>query len=213
MKICPSCLIEKPFDEFHRDMGKKDYCSTYCRVCARARSRKNYIENRDVRLAQQRSYKERNKESVQKSWRRYQDLNREKLADYHKEYHRRNREARILKYTTDINYRIKTLLSGAKQNAKARNLTFDVDLTSMVALFHAQSGRCALTSIDFEMSIRETGRTNPFAPSIDRIDCSKGYQHGNVWFVLSIVNMAKNEFSTADFDRMCRARVEMLDAG
>ena len=53
-----------------------------------------------------------------------------------------------------------------------------------------------------------TGRNHgegrgPWSPSIDRIDNSRGYVLDNIQLVTVMANLAKAEFTIADFERMC----------
>jgi hypothetical protein len=55
-------------------------------------------------------------------------------------------------------------------------------------------------------------RVNPKRASMDRIDSSKGYTRDNVHLVCYCVNIAKREFTDADFVGMCRAIARAGDA-
>lgn len=62
---------------------------------------------------------------------------------------------------------------------------------------------CAVTSVAFRYD-RSIGSsfTNPYAPSIDRIDSSLPYQVGNIQIVLATVNFAKNAMTMSDFTQV-----------
>ena len=51
----------------------------------------------------------------------------------------------------------------------------------------------------------ETQTEDPWKPSLDRIDSSKGYLKGNVRFVTVMANLAKGTFSDAELVRFCQA--------
>jgi predicted molibdopterin-dependent oxidoreductase YjgC len=71
-----------------------------------------------------------------------------------------------------------------------------------------QNGKCKLTNIDFTFKLKETQKNfNPFNPSIDRIDSSKGYTKDNVRIVCVIVNLALNEFGEENFKIMCQSYI------
>ncbi len=62
---------------------------------------------------------------------------------------------------------------------------------------------------------RERGielRRGPWAPSLDRITPSLGYTDGNVQIVTVIANLAKSDFTTEHFLKMCFAAVENMQA-
>lgn len=67
-----------------------------------------------------------------------------------------------------------------------------------------QKGRCALTGAVMR---KATGLMDPFCPTIDRIDSSKGYTPENSQLVTLQVNLAKNNMSEDDFIKMCRSVV------
>ncbi len=62
---------------------------------------------------------------------------------------------------------------------------------------------CSVSGVAFnyDRSIG-TSFTNPYAPSIDRIDSLLPYQVGNIQIVLSAINFAKNSMSMSDFTKV-----------
>lgn len=80
---------------------------------------------------------------------------------------------------------------------KARNRDKNTDLTLeyLDQIWKIQNGRCALTGKEFKQykdSLEwEKDTSNPWKPSLDRIDSSKGYIQGNVRFICIIANFAK----------------------
>lgn len=82
---------------------------------------------------------------------------------------------------------------------------FDLTIEHAWSLFEGQNGRCALTNepIRFEsQSSRRKGKVQ--TASLDRIDSSKGYVEGNVWWVHKDVNRMKNDFPLDRFLDVCR---------
>jgi hypothetical protein len=53
------------------------------------------------------------------------------------------------------------------------------------------------------------GKTNPFAPSIDRINPSIGYTKDNIRLVCASVNFALNEFGEDIFRKICKAYLSL----
>ena len=66
-------------------------------------------------------------------------------------------------------------------------------------------GTCARAGIAFSTSM-----TGPFAPSIDRIDTTRGYVLGNCQLVCALYNFAKNKY-TDDVLFVARALVRTSD--
>lgn len=94
---------------------------------------------------------------------------------------------------------------------RARYRERDYDLTPDVILgmLKKTKDRYEVTGLDFDYRPRanQDWRTNPFAPSLDRINNNSGYGSGNVRLVCACVNYAINEFGLEIFDKICRAFV------
>jgi hypothetical protein len=109
---------------------------------------------------------------------------------------------------------LKDLLTNARKNARARGLEITITLEDMKGLAELSQGRCMLTGIPFEHgacdALREstTRRKRVWAPSLDRIESSKGYVPGNVRLVCMAVNAALQEFGDAVLLRIAHALVE-----
>ena len=71
MKTCNKCKIEKELTEFHKDKGKKDGHSTCCKICAKARTAKWQVENKDRKNRNQAKYRNSNKELLAKRYKEY----------------------------------------------------------------------------------------------------------------------------------------------
>jgi hypothetical protein len=120
-----------------------------------------------------------------------------KNAERSNEYHRRRHAAKVAdgrdkawrkaRYARPEN-RASMLVSGARNRALKAGieftLTFD-DVYPTVA-----KGTCQVTGIAFDLSTHPKHRTHPFAPSIDRIDSSKGYTTENIRIVCWWLNCA-----------------------
>jgi len=67
-------------------------------------------------------------------------------------------------------------------------------------------GVCQRTGIPFDLTDAE-GRTNPYAPSPDRIDSSQGYTKSNTQFVCLIYNYMKSDYPQNVVDKFISALV------
>lgn len=93
-----------------------------------------------------------------------------------------------------------------KEEPKKKKIEFELSTDFIVEMWEKQNGKCALTQIEFLIPQERTGgKASPFAPSIDRIDSSKGYEKDNVRLVCVAVNYALNEFGEEIFKQICKA--------
>lgn len=75
------------------------------------------------------------------------------------------------------------------------------------ALCSRASGRCEVSGRKFSL-IRPPGTSRrPWAPSVDRIDCSKGYEADNCRLVCLIVNIAISEWGVPVLEELAQQLV------
>jgi hypothetical protein len=103
-----------------------------------------------------------------------------------------------------------TFLSKYRNHAKRRRIEFDLSIEYLDAIFVEQDGKCAISGIP--LSLEHYGYRTGCNASIDRIDSSKGYVPGNVWWVDKRVNIAKQELSTEQFVELCQTVVRYQNA-
>lgn len=92
-KTCTKCGVPKPLDQFHRTKKSKDGRCHYCKECRKPLGREHYEDTRDEKLAYQKEYASKNKESVQarnKDWRKE---NRDRLLEEKKKHYLSNPDA------------------------------------------------------------------------------------------------------------------------
>lgn len=92
----------------------------------------------------------------------------------------------------------------SRERAKLKGIDFDMSTQSVLSMIAEQSRRCAVTGIEFSNAPSSRGRRIPFAPSADRIDNARGYTMDNIRIVCAIANLARGDFSDAEFLKMCR---------
>lgn len=93
---------------------------------------------------------------------------------------------------TKPGHRATKLTFQARKRAYEKGLPFE--LTNDVVRDVLELGVCQLTGLPFDFSPPQTKHHNPYAPSIDRIDNTKGYTKENCRVVLISVNQSLNEY-------------------
>lgn len=97
----------------------------------------------------------------------------------------------------------KSVFCYIQQDAKKRNILFDITIEQLARLFIEQDRKCALSGVELCFSNQPRQRKQTTA-SLDRIDSSKPYTIDNVWWVHKDVNLAKQKLSVEDFINLCR---------
>lgn len=99
-----------------------------------------------------------------------------------------------------------TQFNNNRNNARIRNIPFNVTIEELWDIYIAQNGRCALTGEEIGFVSAKRGNA-----SLDRIDSKCGYEINNVRWVHRDVNFAKQSLSDADFIELCRKVVKIAD--
>lgn len=178
---CRTCLLEKPKAAF----------SAYgrvCKECTKHRLKEKYLTDPAFVKRQQKRNKRRYERN--KSNPLYVEKERQKGFE--------NRKTK--------SGRIRTMFQALRRGARMREIPFILLVSDIEAKFEQQNWKCARTGIQFELTAGE-GR-KPFAPSVDRIDNSRGYEPGNIQIVIWMYNIAKNKFTDADVLAFATATVE-----
>lgn len=89
---------------------------------------------------------------------------------------------------------LRRLYRQAERNAVRRGIAFRLTEDDLQRLYSEGGGRCAISGIRFNKTLK-VGRCRPYAPSIDRIECGKGYTFKNCRLVCVAVNLAIGDFS------------------
>lgn len=106
------------------------------------------------------------------------------------------REARLRK-------ELKKMVERSRSRKSKTHLPFDLTVDALSDMFHGQDRKCAVSFERFDFDI--IGKKRPRAPSIDRIDCDKGYTMENVRLVTIILNTARSDNQDSEFYKMCAA--------
>ena len=96
------------------------------------------------------------------------------------------------------------LYSDTKKRAKQKGLKFELKLTDIFELFNESKGKCPISGVPFLKECPEKYFRNPYKPSVDRIDSSKGYTLKNIRLVSCFVNMCKNEWDDSIFNEFMK---------
>jgi hypothetical protein len=86
----------------------------------------------------------------------------------------------------------------------------------MMVAWERCEGRCAVSGLEFSEVLVGTGRARrPYAPSLDRINRSRGYEPENVRLVTAVANFAMNAWGLEPVRDLARAmaRKQAEEAG
>jgi hypothetical protein len=97
--------------------------------------------------------------------------------------------------------RARALLNSANRRCANYPEPMDLDIDHIMSALNA--GRCQLTGIPFRYDKYKNCKKNPFSPSIDRVDNSKGYTKANTRIVLWQVNLMHGELHDCEMLDIC----------
>lgn len=108
-----------------------------------------------------------------------------------------------------------SLIRGARNRAKNKNLPFDIDLDyvrSMVGKNAELASHCPVFGIPLDWSCMRNNGHGPLpnSPSLDRIDPDRGYVKGNVWVISYRANAIKNDASHEELKLVTKAAGEAI---
>lgn len=195
-KTCNRCGVDLvPLENWTQ--GQINGRVNKCRTCMSSVGKEWAKQNKARANACARNRRTENPEPVRAYRSRYYELNREKWIGYAAAYRHQDR--------VDPERRARRLNTWTRSRAKKMGLEFDLTAEFILGLLLV--GKCPVTGIDFVLTEKEGGKkgTDPFAPSLDRIDPHRGYTQDNVRLVAYIYNCAKSEHSDQDVERMARA--------
>lgn len=118
-----------------------------------------------------------------------------KLIEKDAEKEIRRKKLEIWALNNPIKYRARTLVNGAKQRAKVKEIPFD--LTYEWVEKKLKRGLCEVSGTPFYIrpysNREEYTKVHPHSPSLDQINPSKGYTMDNVQIVCDQVNKFKGD--------------------
>lgn len=105
----------------------------------------------------------------------------------------------------DIDYYIRMRMYSLKNRSKKNGWEFDLENKFMINLYKQQKGVCYYTGIQMSQKYKNEGFQSWDAPSVDRIDPSKGYVKDNVVWCCYGINSFKLSLSIEDFEQLIRS--------
>lgn len=187
-KACKDCGVVMPVVEFPPYSGKRGY-RTRCKSCFNRREAALRQERRSADPA----FYERELLHNKKY--------RERYSEGYRQHRIRKRQKHIDEYFTDLTYRCKTLIAGAKRRADKKGLPFELDAGTLEAIIKVQNFKCSITGMVFDLAQSDRYARSPLAPSIDRKNSDAGYTWDNVQIVVAWYNIFKNEWTDDDAKR------------
>jgi hypothetical protein len=94
----------------------------------------------------------------------------------------------------------------ARKRAYENAWAFTLDFDALLEVAARQQFKCCLTGLEFQAKWKP-GRKNPYGVSIDRVDCSRGYEPDNVRLVLFAANVLLLDWGTDVADHIALAYV------
>jgi len=158
-----------------------------CRTCNSAKGKAHYAAHaeRSAEMQRARLAKPKAAMAIAGTKSRYYAENKERWAAYR--ITQKDKEASLPWH------RAGRLLTWIRARAGKTDRLFD--LTHEWLAERLERGVCEVTGVALELSKPPGSRFHPWAPSVDRIDCKKGYTQDNCRVVCWIYNMAKSEWS------------------
>lgn len=95
-----------------------------------------------------------------------------------------------------------TIWKRHKKGARQRGIEFTISADQVRDVIEAQGRVCAVTGLAFRLDKPDGLRIKPWAPSLDRINSTRGYEPGNVRVVCAFVNVAMNGFGELFFEQV-----------
>ena len=129
-----------------------------------------------------------------------------RMRKYMKTYQKTNERYRVShkkcvqKYLKTVKGQASKLVTAAKFRAKEAELEFTIN--QQWCIEKLESGYCERTGIPFDKE------KSKYAPSIDRIDRTKGYTPENSQLVVWIYNTCKNKYSDSDVLEFAKRLIE-----
>ncbi|GJE44181.1 hypothetical protein [Methylobacterium soli] len=94
---------------------------------------------------------------------------------------------------------VRVIYRKAFRHAQDRGIPFAISYEDISAALDRSKLKCEVTGIAFRMVVDHNGYRQPFRPSLDRIDASRGYTPDNIRMVCVAVNTAMADWGEEVF--------------
>ena len=123
---------------------------------------------------------------------KYRKDNKTKIAEYHATYNKKNYSTvnRRKRYSKNIEVE---LCHAAKSRSKSKSLDFNITKDDIIIPI-----KCPVYGVDLDI------HNKTYAPSLDRIDNTKGYIKGNIMVISNKANRLKNSGTIDDFEKILK---------
>lgn len=170
------------------------------------------IESSDVKFLPEIPFPPGTKERKKALGRRHYLMHREKMLERQKQYRIENSETwkqKSRNHHASVKGRARSLFNAARRRSTDRNYEFTIDLEWIETRISA--GKCEITGLPFSLETRVSGHRNPYAPSLDRRDNSKGYTKENCRIILWALNMGFADWGQETYIKIARRLIEFGD--
>lgn len=189
MKIeCSICKISKPVECFHKNKRVARGYQFWCIDCRKEWLKKRRAEMTPEEIDKMRARDQRLSAATYKK-------RKDGLLPPMKRLTREEKHA-------SIGWRASNILYTAKKRQREQFEPFSIDRAWIMEKL--KRGKCEKSGLDFDFTAPDGSRRNPFSPSLDRIDNSKGYTKENCQIVCTIYNLAKSDYDENLFIQFCK---------
>ncbi len=182
-KSCSICGVLKELSQFSPRGAMRDGHRSDCKTCCCETARLKRLANPATQKEKdRRSYQKHRQKRIAATQLWYANNTQRSLA-------RGQQYQRVSAWQISMAHRCKAV-------AKKKRLDFDLDAEFIESLHAQQDGRCYWLGVKLQPSLEVR---NPLQPSIDRIDCSKGYTKDNVVLSCQFANMGRSAMTAERF--------------
>lgn len=187
-KVCKKCGTEKEDEDFYiveKAESGEHRRNSDCIECVLAYNRKMYAENQGYKTKRKARAKKQREDP------QFVELAKQRSATFYR----------------SVSGRAKTLFKSAQRRSDTYP-DFDMDVDWIEEKL--MKGCCEITGIPFDFQPHPVYEKNPFSPSIDRRDSTKGYTKDNTRIVIWQVNLMRGEMKDEEVLDVCIRVVEGL---